>query len=487
MRKKTVARRLVLAVVMGVVAGGWYLGAWSPYAKARAFASAVRSEGSGRVMDVPLRALDAALNSYSPVGQDQLVSLSLDRMIALLASGPPLEEGEKLLSLAFRHAGPVAANAAGPEFASVLLKTARLFQIGWLLYRRDDLFRTAEFYLSQGRSLIPTQPEFLYRLRDLYLAHGDSAQADITAEEILRRWPDDQLLRNRLYARKIPLASGLNWTLENSQFGSRAVTSIGYGAGLFVAVGLAGTLATSPDGGAWTIRQSQFGLENIYAIAYGGGLFVVGGSNGTVATSPDGKTWTRGASGLQTGIRGLAHGANLFVATGGNGALATSPDGINWTPRLAGMGTAGINGVAYASSGFVIVGERGSLSTSPGGVTWTARSSGFGSSPIYRVLRGDRLFVAAGAAGKLATSPDGVQWTMRTSGFEARFIASLAYGSGMYIAGGEAGGLATSTDGITWDLRESPFGPRVAIRGIAHDDGVFVSGGDAGTVARATR
>ena len=64
-----------------------------------------------------------------------------------------------------------------------------------------------------------------------------------------------------------------------------------YGNGIFVAVGSAGTLLTSPDGAAWTSRTLER-TRHFTGIAYRNGTFVAVGHRGTLLTSPDGIAWT---------------------------------------------------------------------------------------------------------------------------------------------------------------------------------------------------
>jgi len=57
-----------------------------------------------------------------------------------------------------------------------------------------------------------------------------------------------------------------------------------YGNGMFVAVGNAGKLLTSPDGVTWTARDSGTG-QPLFGVAYGHGTFVAVGYNGTIIQS----------------------------------------------------------------------------------------------------------------------------------------------------------------------------------------------------------
>ena len=84
------------------------------------------------------------------------------------------------------------------------------------------------------------------------------------------------------------------------------------------------------------------------AAAAAGGLWVAAGLSGKLATSPDDITWTQRASGFgTTAINAVAHNGTQWVAAGSSGLLATSPDGATWTQRTSGFGTSTIMTVAH--------------------------------------------------------------------------------------------------------------------------------------------
>jgi hypothetical protein len=192
---------------------------------------------------------------------------------------------------------------------------------------------------------------------------------------------------------------------------------VAFGAGLFVAAGAEGAIATSTSGNFWTQRV-QNGIGGAYQrrIAYGGGLFVVvddhPGSGTAVRTSADGITWTLNAGGgLQfVGNRaGLAYGGGLWVVVDrGNGSGSTvyytSPDGITWTQRTLPV-TADWRSIAYGDGAFVVVssGTPSTTLTSTDGLTWTQRAFPTGSGWRAVAFGGDR-FVALNSGSTIAAT-----------------------------------------------------------------------------------
>lgn len=241
--------------------------------------------------------------------------------------------------------------------------------------------------------------------------------------------------------------------------------------GLFVAVGSAGKIATSPDGRVWTLRTAPVAVDFI-SVCWSPqlGLLVALATAGTgnrVATSPDGVTWTARASIDDTVTwesvcwspeRGL------FVAVANNytgKAVMTSPDGATWTVRTAPNG--GWTAVCWAAEIGLFVAVcwgAGTVMTSPDAMTWTARAGGANLGWISICWSPAlRLFVATAdssvAGNKVRTSPDGINWTARVTPDDARSWATATWAEeiGLFVMlanSGTGNRVAVSADGVTW-------------------------------------
>lgn len=212
-------------------------------------------------------------------------------------------------------------------------------------------------------------------------------------------------------------------------------------------------LGKSPS--AWSV-EAAVGTNHLYGIGWGDGLFVAVGAAGTLLTSPDGETWTSRTSSFgATDINRVHYDADIgmWVAVGEAGKIASSPDAITWTQRTSTFTASAVNDVASDGSVFVIVGDAGKAATSSDGITWTARTSGFGANNINAVSHdGATLFVCGGDSSNLATSPDGTTWTLRTTPVVT--INGVGYGRGVWVVTGSQ--TATSPNGATWTQRPHP-------------------------------
>jgi hypothetical protein len=179
--------------------------------------------------------------------------------------------------------------------------------------------------------------------------------------------------------------AGITWTTQTSA-ALDARTSVAYGGGLFVSVGISvpgpgSRVMTSPDGITWTIRASAANSD-WKSVTYGAGLFVAvgnsGGSGNRVMTSPDGITWTSRTSAADNEWLSVAYGGGLFVAVAYSGTgnrVMTSPDGFAWTIRASAADNDWAS-VAYAGGLFVAVSIWGTGNMVMTSGTFSAGGSG---------------------------------------------------------------------------------------------------------------
>lgn len=92
--------------------------------------------------------------------------------------------------------------------------------------------------------------------------------------------------------------NGIDWTVISTA-PNTVIHSVAYGNSVFVAVGAAGTIYTSPgtDGATWTARTKAGSyVTDFYGVKFSGGIFWAMQQNGNIQRSTDGITWTEIAS-----------------------------------------------------------------------------------------------------------------------------------------------------------------------------------------------
>ena len=194
------------------------------------------------------------------------------------------------------------------------------------------------------------------------------------------------------------------YTTPNQIYASRStLTGVAASSNEIVVVGYSGTIIRSSLLATIWNAAAPPTAQNLNAVTYGGNIFVAVGLGGTVLTSPDGIAWTAQRLGFNTDLYGVAYGGATFTAVGGSGAIFTSPDGINWLPASS-PATSTFVRVKYANGVFVIVGLNGTIVTSTdGGTTWTAQTSGT-ANRLNGITYGANSFLAVGAQGTVVQS-----------------------------------------------------------------------------------
>lgn len=321
-----------------------------------------------------------------------------------------------------------------------------------------------------------------------------------------------------------------------------AIRGITFAAGLFVIVGNAGLIKTSPDGITWTTRSSPVGqtTNNWQQVVRGSTKFVAVSNAGTIRamSSTDGITWTAATATISGSWAGLGTSGSLFVATqSSGGAFMTSTDGLAWTSRAV-SGTAFWSGaVAFGASKWIAVSQTNSnaaqsrimssadgltwstfyesrivpqipvitgmatngtkiiavcsnrknriLSSSNGGTTWTQILGPTPTNTLTDVCYGGGMFVAVasnGVGNGVIYSSDGTTWTAAAPSTDNSWL-SVTYGGGMFVAVASSGvrnRFMSSPDGINWTTRDNLQDNN--FNSVAYGNGLFVASCSAGSL-----
>ncbi|MBI1194836.1 MAG: hypothetical protein GC138_03185 [Gammaproteobacteria bacterium] len=228
--------------------------------------------------------------------------------------------------------------------------------------------------------------------------------------------------------------SAQNWTgpIAPTSNALNAVTT--NGSGTYVAVGDAGTVEISTDGGVtWGAAASvpMTGI-NLTGVAWSPtlNLYVATGVSllsttikGALWSSSDGQTWTAVATPAaitaalpDNDLYAIAWINNRFVAVGKYGMILYSSDGVTWTGGPATEIPGSLYGVAWDGTNIVVVGtvSGGITPTTSGpvtaifmshdnGATWAGHEK-LGAETLYSVAWNGTTYTAGGQSGLLYTS-----------------------------------------------------------------------------------
>lgn len=253
---------------------------------------------------------------------------------------------------------------------------------------------------------------------------------------------------------------------------------IAYHEGLWVAVGNAGLLYTSPDGDTWTPRSSGT-PDTLTLVEKGGGAWIAcEEGSGFYLLSSDGINWERRSFGNGFSPSSLAWAGGYWIG-GSFSGIIRSTDGVNWTPATGGAASSvvwtGSRWLAvyatkvYTSPDGLVWGEEqgvsvsGTTFASAGGVTVVAGPQGIQRSVavgvwtevptpadiwIQKVRWTGSVFLATGG-GVVMASPDGLTWELVRAAPSGAFSAAAA-GPTRTLISGVTGGMFASADGVDW-------------------------------------
>jgi photosystem II stability/assembly factor-like uncharacterized protein len=237
---------------------------------------------------------------------------------------------------------------------------------------------------------------------------------------------------------------------------------------LYVNPSTAGLTCSRPNGSGWCqISPVQANTLNAVTQVDASTLVAVGQA-GTILRSVDGGlTWVVVPSGTSAALNGVAFaGAGLGLAVGESGTILRSVDGgLTWTAAASGTGLPlAVVAFAGSESAAFAVGSDSVFRSTDGGQAWSLVSTCFPGSacPSFYEFTGIAFAdastgVAVGKSGRAIRSTDGgATWSdaaMKNYGV-MQDVAFAGPGFGVAVGGGCAPILATSTDaGRSWDLK----------------------------------
>lgn len=148
--------------------------------------------------------------------------------------------------------------------------------------------------------------------------------------------------------------------------------------------------------------------NTLQGIGWGNGLFVAVGAQGTVLSSRDARTWTTGSIGGSAFLSSVTPYAGGWIASGSLGSLYTSPDAITWSRQDLGI-TDWIYRVRNLGGSLVAVGQNGMILLSTNALSWVRCPSGTEAWMTDVAQIGDE-YVACGTQGVLLRSRNLKEW-----------------------------------------------------------------------------
>jgi photosystem II stability/assembly factor-like uncharacterized protein len=243
--------------------------------------------------------------------------------------------------------------------------------------------------------------------------------------------------------------------------GARALLGATLGLGLFIAA----TGATLAEEGAASsqlaVVRSGIPHDAIYAMNINGkNGMAVGAAGALLITNDGGATWTEGSSGSDFGLFGIAVAGDHRLIVGQRGTVLLGDAEGKWTAATSGTENRLLN-VDVNSAGLAIaVGEFGTIMRSKdGGKSWEQRTIDWttfrddGYEPhIYAVDVQDsgRIVIGAEFAYVIVSDDGGETFSLANKGEKSIFAMHMLDDGTGYAVGQEGLALKTADNGATW-------------------------------------
>ncbi len=210
-------------------------------------------------------------------------------------------------------------------------------------------------------------------------------------------------------------AATLNFNAEGFASGAGRLVAVGERYNYSLSKSEAASAVTT-ETSAWT-EASHGATPPLRAVAFRNGLFVAVGDAGTLLTSPDGSVWTPRTNPTASSLYGVTTNGTGFLACGQDDTIITSPDGMTWTQRISRENGFSLREIAASGTKAVAVnGDKTYYYSSDSGATWVLRQFNLRYLHPTGIVFGEGVWVASQYPSDspntltLAVSTDGLRW-----------------------------------------------------------------------------
>ena len=257
--------------------------------------------------------------------------------------------------------------------------------------------------------------------------------------------------------------NGSNWSTFTIQPGrlNLLLKGLVYDGGKFIACGRdyspsptndgVGVIFTSTNGTNWTRRYSGGGNTELEAVASSGPTAVAVGEAGVLLYSTDGGiNWTRATSSATTNFTGVAWSGSRFVAVGGdnyagvNVQVFTSANGVQWTDTSEESGLEEWqtpSKIRLLKDRLVMGGNAFGLRYSLDHGASFQSTEGTSGRSMAGLAYGNGMYFAPRISGSNYVSTDGVNWSVLATVVPQDWRRAAAFFRNTFITVGDAGAI----------------------------------------------
>ncbi len=179
---------IIILIVLALILA--YFGAYLPFARGRAYVTALRAVQSIHSLGEFETLFDRPLNFYSPVGDEEVAKfLGMDILNTITRVQP-----EELNRALVEYIEPYMLK----NNVRHLIILGQMYSVLWREYGHKEDYVKSEVYQRKALEIGPNLPPVLYGLLDIYQASGDDTKLKEIASKIVKYWPEDEGVQNVL-------------------------------------------------------------------------------------------------------------------------------------------------------------------------------------------------------------------------------------------------------------------------------------------------
>ncbi|MEK7574295.1 MAG: hypothetical protein AAB514_02055 [Patescibacteria group bacterium] len=193
-------KKIIVVLATAIVLTLMYFGAYLPSKKSQLYIKAILAFQTGKIKSLQDfdAAFGAALNFYSPVGQDELVSYYFGNLANVVNQQNNEEIIKALAEQAENLMKPIIKAGKGFGYSQNLYNFAVFYKIVALKLNSDVYLQKSIDLFKEGLKNSPNRYIFLEGLFDVYRIKGDKAGMKEIGEIILKYWPEKEAIRQAL-------------------------------------------------------------------------------------------------------------------------------------------------------------------------------------------------------------------------------------------------------------------------------------------------
>ncbi len=260
------------------------------------------------------------------------------------------------------------------------------------------------------------------------------------------------------------------WTLRTSSTTNRLHSIACVNSTTCTAVGDAGTIVATTDGGSSWSTQNSKTQSWLYGVSCPGPTtcIAVGGS-GTILRTTDGNTWSRQASGTSNSLWGIScvNATTCYTAGDSGTILMTANGGSTWSALGSGTSSSLRSIACPSTTTCYAAGANGViLASTNGGASWASQVS-HTTNYFYSIAcpNAATCYASAGNGWLAATTNGGSTWAQqKTHTTNYLWGITCSSVSSCIAVGGNGWIIGTSDGGTTWT--QQPSGITTHLRGV---------------------